>query len=60
MALIEESQAYVRGGTQKERYAPDEVMEVPCPLCGSHQLQVTGGDRMRVLHIEIDPEPAVS
>ena len=26
----------------------------PCPQCGSHQLQVTGGDRMRVLDIEID------
>ena len=25
----------------------------PCPRCGSHQLQVTGGDRMRVLDIEI-------
>lgn len=25
-----------------------------CPACGSHQLQVTGGDRMRVLEIEIE------
>lgn len=25
-----------------------------CPQCSSYQLQVTGGDRMRVLHIEID------
>ncbi len=25
-----------------------------CPRCGSWQLQVTGGDRMRVLDIEID------
>ena len=25
-----------------------------CPRCGSHQLQVTGGDRMRVMDIEID------
>ena len=24
-----------------------------CPLCAHHQLQVTGGDRMRVLDIEI-------
>jgi hydrogenase nickel incorporation protein HypA/HybF len=24
-----------------------------CPQCASHQLQVTGGDRMRVLEIEI-------
>jgi hydrogenase nickel incorporation protein HypA/HybF len=26
----------------------------PCPRCGSHQLQVTGGDRMRVMDIEIE------
>lgn len=26
----------------------------PCPRCGSHQLQVTGGERMRVMDIEID------
>ena len=25
-----------------------------CPRCGRHQLQVTGGDRMRVMDIEID------
>jgi hydrogenase nickel incorporation protein HypA/HybF len=25
-----------------------------CPRCGSHQLQVTGGERMRVLDIEIE------
>jgi hydrogenase nickel incorporation protein HypA/HybF len=25
----------------------------PCPLCGSHQLQVTQGDEMRVKDIEI-------
>jgi len=25
-----------------------------CPTCGHHQLQVTGGDRMRVLEIEVD------
>lgn len=24
-----------------------------CPQCGSHRLQVTGGDRMRVMDIEI-------
>lgn len=26
----------------------------PCPHCQSHQLQVTGGDRMRVMDIEIE------
>jgi hydrogenase nickel incorporation protein HypA/HybF len=26
----------------------------PCPKCAHYQLQVTGGDRMRVLEIEID------
>jgi hydrogenase nickel incorporation protein HypA/HybF len=26
----------------------------PCPACASHQLQVTGGDRMRVLDIQIE------
>lgn len=26
----------------------------PCPRCGSHQLQVTGGDRMRVMDIQIE------
>jgi hydrogenase nickel incorporation protein HypA/HybF len=26
----------------------------PCPHCGSYQLQVTGGDRMRVMDIEIE------
>jgi hydrogenase nickel incorporation protein HypA/HybF len=25
-----------------------------CPRCGSHQLQVTGGDHMRVIDIQID------
>jgi hydrogenase nickel incorporation protein HypA/HybF len=25
----------------------------PCPCCGSYQLQVTGGDDMRVKDIEI-------
>jgi len=29
------------------------ALDEPCPHCGSHQLQVTGGDRMRVLEIEI-------
>ena len=26
----------------------------PCPKCAHYQLQITGGDRMRVLEIEID------
>jgi hydrogenase nickel incorporation protein HypA/HybF len=26
----------------------------PCPACGSFQLQVTGGDRMRVMDIDIE------
>jgi hydrogenase nickel incorporation protein HypA/HybF len=26
----------------------------PCPGCDSHQLQVNGGDRMRVIDIEIE------
>ena len=25
-----------------------------CPHCGSHQLQITGGDRMRVMDIDIE------
>ena len=25
-----------------------------CPRCGSHQLQVSGGDRMRVIDIEVE------
>ncbi len=28
----------------------------PCPRCDSFQLQVTGGDRMRVLDIEIEED----
>jgi hydrogenase nickel incorporation protein HypA/HybF len=26
----------------------------PCPQCGSHQLQVTGGSEMRVKELEVD------
>ncbi len=37
MALIGESFDFVHGGTQKNTYSPDEVIEVPCPLCGSEK-----------------------
>jgi len=37
MRLIGESQDYIRGGKQKSEYAPDEVVEVACPLCGSER-----------------------
>jgi 2-polyprenyl-3-methyl-5-hydroxy-6-metoxy-1,4-benzoquinol methylase len=33
--LIQESTDYERGGTQKDRYEADDVVAVPCPLCGS-------------------------
>ncbi len=26
----------------------------PCPLCGSYQIQVTGGDEMRIKELEVD------
>ena len=35
--LIQESLDFERGGTQKSVYAADEVMAVPCPLCGSER-----------------------
>jgi 2-polyprenyl-3-methyl-5-hydroxy-6-metoxy-1,4-benzoquinol methylase len=28
---------YERGGTQKDEYAPEDVLAVPCPLCGSER-----------------------
>jgi SAM-dependent methyltransferase len=34
MSLITESQDYAKGGTQKEVYLPEDVVEVACPLCG--------------------------
>lgn len=37
MALIQESLDYLRGGTQKDVYSPEEVVVVPCPLCGSER-----------------------
>ncbi|MBV9469464.1 MAG: class I SAM-dependent methyltransferase [Abitibacteriaceae bacterium] len=40
MPLIHESEDYyVRAGTQKDEYSPDEVVTVPCPLCGSEARQ---------------------
>ncbi len=35
MKLVAGSQDYVKGGTQKDTYNKDEVIEVACPLCGS-------------------------
>jgi SAM-dependent methyltransferase len=35
MSLIKETQDYERGGTQKNEYTRDEVVDVACPLCGS-------------------------
>lgn len=35
MTLIKETQDYERGGTQKDVYGTDDVVTVPCPLCGS-------------------------
>jgi hypothetical protein len=37
MNFIVESEEYERGGTQKDTYGPDEVVAVPCPLCGSEK-----------------------
>jgi hydrogenase nickel incorporation protein HypA/HybF len=31
-----------------------------CPVCGSYQLQVTGGDELRVKDIELAPAAAVA
>jgi 2-polyprenyl-3-methyl-5-hydroxy-6-metoxy-1,4-benzoquinol methylase len=38
MPMVDEPPVYLRGGTQKDFYSPEEVVDVPCPLCG-------GGDR---------------
>lgn len=37
MKLIAETQQYVHGGTQKDEYAAEEVISVPCPLCGAEE-----------------------
>jgi SAM-dependent methyltransferase len=36
---IAETGDYVRGGTQKDEYTADEVVEVACPLCGGSERQ---------------------
>ena len=37
MQLIAGSQDYIHGGTQKDEYSDDEVIEVDCPYCGSNE-----------------------
>jgi hypothetical protein len=34
MQIVDEASVYIRGGTQKDFYSPEEVFNVPCPLCG--------------------------
>lgn len=36
MGLIKERQDYQHAGNQKDEYSSDEVIVVPCPLCGSN------------------------
>ncbi len=33
---------------------PVEQLYDPCPHCGSHQLQVNGGDQMRIKELEVE------
>lgn len=37
MQLIGEAEGYERGGTEKSEYTEDEVIAVPCPMCGSRK-----------------------
>jgi SAM-dependent methyltransferase len=37
MKLVAETQDYIHGGTQKDEYTADEVINVSCPLCGSDE-----------------------
>lgn len=48
MKLIAGSQDYVGGGTQKGHYSADEVVSVPCPLCGASE-----ADRLYREHGEV-------
>ena len=36
------------------RSVPLAALYEPCPVCGSHQLQVTGGEEMRVRELEVE------
>ena len=36
MSLIQETQDYLRAGTQKDEYSDEDVIVVSCPFCGSH------------------------
>ena len=41
MPLIAGSQDYIHGGTQKNEYKSEEVIDVPCPSCGSEAVERT-------------------
>lgn len=36
------------------RNVPIVALHDPCPFCGSHQVQVTGGGEMRVRELEVE------
>jgi len=36
------------------RSVPIAALYEPCPACGSHQIQVTGGEEMRVRELEVE------
>jgi len=36
------------------RNVPVTALYEPCPICGSHQIQVTGGGEMRVRELEVE------
>jgi len=36
------------------RNVPVRQLYDECPLCGSHQIQVTGGDQMRIKELEVE------